>query len=195
MVSEAIHQDVTWHMWLYYFPYFTERIVQNHTIDDPLADPDSEWPIRYSYLLYEMFSTMRSWITSIEHIPLDQENVQLDSTAATHENGNIPKSAILALGECVRIVLKSENLPLKFRHYLLDVVFNTYFDLRRVQRLENYATVFRATLVQGGHHPRSNDEQYQTLLCESFEHNRLEYVITRENDHVTELENQICDPR
>ncbi|HET8924932.1 MAG TPA: hypothetical protein VFN26_18275 [Candidatus Acidoferrum sp.] len=59
MVREALFQGIEWHMWLYYMPLFVKGIARDYRVDDPLADPDDEWPIRYSFRLYESFSVMR----------------------------------------------------------------------------------------------------------------------------------------
>ncbi len=58
MVEEALHQGIQWHMWLYYMPSIVKGIVRNYRLDDPLVNPDSEFPNRYSFLLYRIFSAL-----------------------------------------------------------------------------------------------------------------------------------------
>jgi len=52
MVSNALHQGVEYHMWLFYFPLLTERIVRNYSPRDPLFEAGVEWETRYNFLLY-----------------------------------------------------------------------------------------------------------------------------------------------
>lgn len=191
MVEEALHQGVEWHMWLYYMPPIVERIARNYRLIDPLADADREWPIRYNYLLYEIFSALRSWIESVEDVPLDQSNVELRSTRADIENGNIPKSSILALCECMRIVLESSNLNDRSKRDLTDMVFIQFLELRSNQKLQGYATVLRNAISQGGTFRRRNDTKYRTALIAVFEQKKneyLKYLIKNPEDIVTELE-------
>lgn len=97
-------------------PLIVKKVVRNYRLVDPLATPDTEFPVRYSFLLYEIFSALGHWVEELERVPIDQQNVVLRSTMADHENGNIPKS-ILALCECARVVLESHNLTVRFKHY------------------------------------------------------------------------------
>lgn len=188
MVQEALHQGIEWHMWLYYMPPIVERIVRNYRLDDPLADPDSEWPIRYNLLLWEIFSCLRNWIESIEDLPLDQANVKLKSTRADHENGNIPKSSILALCECTRCVLESDNLTERTKRDLTNWVINLYFDLRSHSQLEGHAAVLRQALSQGGTYRRRHDEKYRHTLMMIFQKERGEYFIKNPEEYLLELE-------
>jgi hypothetical protein len=189
MVEEALHQGVEWHMWLYYMPPVVERIARNYRIDvDPMADPDDEWPIRYSFLLYTIFSALCNWTEGLEDVPLDQANVILKSTRADHENGNIPKSSILALCECGRWVLESDNLTVRFKRYLMDMVFTLYFDLRLNDKLLGYTTVLRNAIEQGGTHARRKNQKYRDALVAAFEAEKSEYYIKYPDAVVEELE-------
>lgn len=175
MLEEALHQGHEWHMWLYYLPLIVEKVVRNYRLVDPLASPDDEFPIRYSFLLYEIFSAMRNWVKSLEDVPLDQPNVVLISTRADHENGNIPKSAMLALCACARHVLQSDNLTVRFKNYLVDIVFWLYFDLRSKPKLHDYATVLGRAISQGGTYRPRDDRKYQSALIAAFENRRSSF--------------------
>lgn len=163
MVSEAIHQAVPWHMWLYNFPYFSERIVRNHAASDPLYDPLAEWPTRYCYLLYEMISRLRLWAGTVTILPPESPHVRLRSERTDHENDSIPKSSILALGECLRPVLVSDAMPPRFQDYLLEEAVTLYIALRRCPQAVRHAAVLRNVLRQGGfdHGYRSDDARYR----------------------------------
>jgi len=184
MVMEALYQGIEWHMWLYYFPVFMKLIVRNYRLSDPLADPNAEWPTRYNFLIYEMFSALRNWIKATENIPANQRNVSLQSTRVEHENGNIPKSAILALAECVRCVLESDNLSKKSQRYLLDMVFHLYFELQRTQNGEAYATVLLAAIQKGGSWKPRDDEPYESRLADAFNTLKSEYYVKYRHEEV-----------
>jgi hypothetical protein len=188
MVKEGLFQGIEWHMWLYYTPYFVEGIVRNYRFVDPAADPTDEWPTRYSFLLYEVFSAMRDWIMGLEDVPRTQASVVLRWTDTQHENGNIPKSSILALSQCSRLVLESDHITDQLKRYLMNMVFKLYFDLRRNPGFEGYATVLRTALSQGGSYRPNSDVKYHDALIRAFEAEKREYLIKRPEEHVTELE-------
>jgi len=151
MVSEAIFQGITWHMWLYYVTYIVKRIVRNYKpADDPLIDLEVEFPIWYSYLLYSIFSALRNWILPVREIIGHQDNVRLVSTQADHENSNIPKSAILALADCTHSVLVSEALGENLQRTLMDLVLGIYFELRGSPQGDVYAEALKNAIHAGG---------------------------------------------
>lgn len=188
MVKEALFQGIQWHMWLYYMPDFVEGIVRNYRMVDPNANPTSEWPIRYTFLLYEVFSSMRDWVMGMKEVPRGQANAVLGSTRADHENGNIPKSSILALSQCSRHLLESGHVPDRVKGNLMDIVFRLYFELREVPELEGYATVLGRALSAGGFYRPSSDAKYHDALMRAFEENETEYLIKHTKQHVEELE-------
>ena len=160
MVSEAIDQNIQWHMWLYYFPYFTERICRNYHLDSQKVDQDTEFPTPYSLLLYEMISTLRNWIRKVRELPAGQDNAILKGVTLSHENGNPIKSSILALGECLRTILITENVPPRFKRDIGSIVLNLYFEFVRINTLTGYSEVLRNILVVGGlfeRHDESSD--------------------------------------
>jgi len=151
MVSEALFQGIKWHMWLYYTTYLVKKIVRNYApTDDPLVRANVSEPIWYSHLLYVIFSALRDWILAVQEVPEDQANVLLESTRADHDNGNIPKSAILALGDCLHSIVCSDKLEKELRDMLIDVVLNVYFELRAARRLDRYAETLIDSIRRGG---------------------------------------------
>lgn len=188
MVMEALHQGTEWHMWLYYFPLFTKKIVRNYRLSDPLADPNAEWPVRYSFLIYEMFSALKNWIGAIEDVSPSQRNVVLQSTRVDHENGNIPKSAVLALAQCVRYVLESDNLGEQFQRYLLDIIFHLYFELKGSKNGAPYAVVLLAALKEGGTWKPHDDTVYEDRLADAFNELKSEYYVKYDDGEVDEVE-------
>jgi len=88
----------------------------------------------------------------------------LKSTRVDHENNNIPKSAILALGDCVHQVLLSKKLNEELLDTLMSVVFGIYFDLRRSAKLGQHAEALRNSIVSGGFARASDDRNYKGRL-------------------------------
>jgi hypothetical protein len=187
MVREALFQGTEWHMWLYYIPDIVEGMLRNYAIVDPQTDIDSEWPTRYSYLLYEAISMMCDWVKAVEGVPPNQANATLQSRRADHENGNIPKSSILALSQCARHILVSESIDQKLKQYLMDIIFRLYFDLRENGNFDNYAEVLTNALSQGGFYRPRSDDKYHRALVDAFEAEEDEYRIKYSEDPVDEL--------
>jgi hypothetical protein len=133
MVASAVCQGIEWHMWLYYFPPILEELVKNYDETGSEVDPNSEWPTRGSHLIYAMFVALRDWVDTVEggELPDTSPHLIFGSVAATHENNNIPKSAALALGHCLEILITAENVSEKFQVYIYDIVMR---QIRQFQR-------------------------------------------------------------
>lgn len=132
MVTAAACQGIEWHMWLYYFPPMLEELVKNYDATGSDVDLSNEWPTRESYLIYTMFSALTDWIDIVDgELPAESPHLTFKNMMAAHENGNIPKSAALALGDCLRILVTSENIGEKFQIYIYDIVVR---QIRRFQR-------------------------------------------------------------
>ncbi len=150
MVTRALHQGVEWHMWLYYFHIFVEKIVQNYHPHSS-ADLSREYPTRYSKFLYKIINVYEGWIENVKVMaPSKQSNVVLHSTDNFHDNGNIPKSSIIDLGFSLEHILLSENISERFKRYLMDIVFRLYFELRKDSVTEDYGKVLFAVLKGKG---------------------------------------------
>jgi hypothetical protein len=187
MVREALFQNVEWHMWLYYMPPIVECIIRNYRLDDPLVEPEYDFPTRYSKILYQIFSNMRDWILTMEHVPEGQANVVLKSPHVRfNENGNIPKSSIVAMARCLFVALSSPNLADPTKRALAVLVFDCYFDLRRGGKFDAYAEVLASVISVGKPHSNTNAD-YRACLLKIFERERHEYLITRPEERVKDL--------
>lgn len=148
MVSRALYQNVDWHMWLYYYVHLTKKIVDNY---QPHPRVDFEvlgWPTKYSFLVNEMLSNLSKWIIAVDDLPESQENITLDSIDCGYENSNIPKSSILALVMCSRYCLINSPFSTRTRQKYANIIFNTYFELLKSDRLKDYSTVLLDCLTQ-----------------------------------------------
>lgn len=170
MVSEALFQNIPWHMWLYYLPHFADSIERNLQ-PGPGVDVNGEWPTPYHYLLYCMVSMLRDWIEATRWVPAGQENIVLESTVFSHENDNIPKSAILAFSEVIGTILKSEKLCSRFQAYILEISLGVVEDLRG-HDLDEYARLMIEAIARGSMSQVSREyrEKLQSLLphCDLF---------------------------
>ncbi|MDO8433950.1 MAG: hypothetical protein Q7S58_16245 [Candidatus Binatus sp.] len=188
MVREALFQGFSWHMGLiHYIPQIVRRFVRNYRLDDPLIQPESEWPNRYSYLIYRAFDAMSDWLLAIEKVDPAQNNVVLRSVGTYIEPDNIPKSAILAMCESLRTVMESETLPENFKSYVADMVFELYFRLRSSSISSSYSKVLKQALVYGGSYQRTKDAIYRRALATAFWRHRNEYSIKNPSEFVDEL--------
>ena len=136
-------------MWLYYMPLIVKKIIRNLK-PSSLGDLNSEWPTRYHVSLYEIVSSLLNWIRSAKEVPTDQENIVLNNENLSHENGNIPKSSVLALVQVLRYILLSSTVTLSFKVYILEIVLMTLKDLRNNKNLSGHARVLEKAIINGG---------------------------------------------
>lgn len=168
MLISALYQNIKWHMWLYYFPVFVERILRNLNRNKRLVNSSDEWPTRYHYALYEIISCLCKWFSSVEDIPLGQENVVLKNTLVEHENGNIPKSSMLALGKITKQILTSDSVSGDFKQYIMDIIYHQYFTLRAVGTTKAYAEALMNALRCGGPQMIDAPIEYTQKLLDTF---------------------------
>ena len=171
MILEALYQGIKWHMWLYYFPSITDRILRNLDPDPRTCDMSNEWPTPYHFLLYHIFGTLGGWIESAADQPEGQENVAVEAEDISRDNGSIPKSAVIALGDCLRSIMVNDKVHREFRSLLLSVVLRRYFDLWKNPRMHGLARVFLESMVKGGSEfERADDLKYILNFEESLQH-------------------------
>ena len=168
MVTSALLQNINWHMWLYYFPVFAKRIVRNLKPNSKDVDYESEYPTPYHLLLYEIVSCLCNWFSSVQDMPKNQSNIILETSRVSHENGNIPKSAMIALGQVFSTVLVSNSISQRFKTYLAEIAFSRYFDLRTNNETRTYSEVLLNALRSGGCDITSPHKEYHIALFESF---------------------------
>lgn len=150
MVSAAIQQGIKWHMWLFYAPHLTKSLLGLYV--DPRKDEEvfEEWPTRNAYLLSSIFGALTDWIGAIERLPAGSSHLVLESNRASHANGNIPKSAIIALGDCFRQVLLADALSDRFKRNLSEVVFRCIAKLPHVGDRRGFRENLVASVLTGG---------------------------------------------
>lgn len=186
MVEEALHQDIEWHMWLYYMPSIVKRMARNYRLVDPLSDAKAEFPNRYALLIYEIFSSLRTWVRDAFELPRSQANVSLKHIDSQHENENIPKSSIKALCESLFYAVVSENLGERQKHDLCDMIFELFFEIRGIEGFRTYARVMLHCIMDVSKFESAASE-YEEFLRSVFLEEEMEYRIKHESSDVDEL--------
>lgn len=182
MVSRALYHGVEWHMDLWYYLYFTQRIVQNFEIPTGVNPVHTEWPNKYSYLLYAMVSALRDWAIAPAYLPPDNPHVSIRNANCSHENSSIPKSSILVLAWSLREIVLSPNIPARLKLDLSDIVFGLYFELKEKPETDDFAMSLVSCLVGDGY---SRGEQFRNELEVLFaSHDKIPY----DRDRVVEFE-------
>jgi hypothetical protein len=150
MVTAAEYQGVQCHMRLYYFPHFIDKIIALYDASGPDIDPNAEWPTRASYLIYELFYVLMKWITAVRHLPSDSPHLILENDEVALENGNIPKSATIALGMCLKTLLIVPCVGEAFKQDIHDFVMRSTGDLSKTGVEGRFRALLIKTIVQGG---------------------------------------------
>jgi hypothetical protein len=159
MVTAAEFQGVEWHMWLYYYPHFLDKIILIYDDSGPEVDLRDERPTRAAYLISELFYGLGHWIASVTELSAGSPHRRLQNTRVDHENGNIPKSAILALGSCLFALWRAENVGHRFKMTIYNTVMHLIGDLLRTGELSGFRIVLIHSIIAGG--PRFSSEQDQ----------------------------------
>lgn len=123
MVSAGVFQRSKDHMWLMYCERFFEGIIENleHAGD---VDKSTEFPSRFDYLLYHVFSGCDSWVGSI---------LSLDYTGWSDEDKELSPEywAAKAMGSMLYNVMSSNKIISSQKLYFLDIVIRRMNGLDR----------------------------------------------------------------
>lgn len=166
MISSALDQGIRWHMWLYYYCHFWERIDRNLKKLSQDVTTGCEWRSSYHYLLYCIISNLCGYIEAIIDLPLEHANVILEDDTAKQDNGNIVTSSMICVSRIVRSVLKSENLSEYDKSYYVESVLETLFRIEQSAPHKRHFEFFKATLRKGGSYIRNDDTDYRQLLSD-----------------------------
>ncbi|MGH6794342.1 MAG: hypothetical protein ACREDH_03890 [Methylocella sp.] len=180
MVTAAEYQGVQWHMGLYYFPRFIERIVAVYDASGIDIEQDAEWPTRAAYLIYEIFNALTRWVTAVRTLPTDSPHLMLENDEVIPENGNIPKSATLVLGMCLKTILLTPCISERFKCYIHGIVMRRMRDLNRNGIEARFRALLIKAIIQGGL-PDNATNDYRTTLKNLFSGDDL-------NDYQTSLD-------
>lgn len=156
MVLESMHQGIKWHMWLYYFPTFSKKIL-NKLNPDKNVDLTNEFPTPFHYLLYRIVTIPLDWLNEFDKVE-KKENLLMENEELCHDNGSIPKSAALAIGDIVNQILMSENIQAKFKIYIVEIVMRSVRDFSKVSSLEPISRILSKSILFNGFRNETNCE-------------------------------------
>lgn len=192
MIIESMHQGIRWHMWLYYFPTFVRKILLKL---NPSSDVDlySEWPTPFHYILYHIFSVMLDWLDEYSYVE-DKSQLRMENEALHHDNGSIPKSTALALGNIVFMIVSSPTVSNRFKIYILEIVFRHLRDKSHDDEQAPLSRVLMKSILKNGFHNKVNCEYLDTFYeC----YNQVDHVIRFELEEFNDLLESTrseCDP-
>jgi hypothetical protein len=184
MVTAALYQGIQWHMWLYYFPPFLDELLKIYDTSGKNIDLTIEYPTRASYLIHEIFGVLTEWIEAVENIPNNSPHLEPDHDNLSHENGNIPKSAILALASCLEALLTANSVDDQFKKTIHSMVMGALRRLSHAGVAGRHRAIFIKAIVQGGGQLQKPAAGYGDTLkrfvarngsCRKGRHSRLRY--------------------
>jgi hypothetical protein len=94
------------------------------------------------------------WIHAVIDLPPGAHHLAIDTARAAPQGDNIPKSAILALGDVVADVLVAPNLGQGFKHHLAEMAFRLVRDMPEIGDQSVARRALVQSLVHGGQHHR-----------------------------------------
>jgi hypothetical protein len=128
MVKSAIDQGVKWHMWLYYTRYWVKAICDNTKAG--AWEDQTEFPNRYSRILYEILSIQKGWILS----NLGNGKIQLDNLNED-DNGNIFKSTCTSYVQCMKAISDCSKIPDRKKIYYIEDIWDLYLRLKKSENV------------------------------------------------------------
>ncbi len=149
MVTAAAYQGVEGHMWLYYLPLILNELEENYDTSNPLVDVTAEFPNRAARLLYEIVDALGDFVKLAPDLPEGSPHRRIPHRFE-HQNGNIPVSATIALGQCMKTIATSDKLGKKLAVYLHECVL---YDLRELSgdgEVGRLRALLIASIVRGG---------------------------------------------
>lgn len=144
MIHAAACQGIIWHMWLYYIPSVIKSLEEIFEPFDGDARPYGEYPTRAGDLIYACLDALTSWILVASDVDEASPHRAPDNDRVDHENGNIPKSAALALGIAMRTIVMSERIDNDVKKNLLDMSVRSFRELSK----EGGAGLLRSSVIK-----------------------------------------------
>lgn len=189
MIIESMHQGIRWHMWLFYFQTFTKKIIDK-LIPDDSVDLQAEWPTPFHYLLYSMVKIILGWIDESQYVA-NKEFLLMNNDSLNHDNGSIPKSAALAIGNIVFMIISSNKIDDSFKIEIIEIIMR---DLRNSQSIEDLnklnCVLMKSILFNGFYNKVDLHYLYEFKRLYS----KIDHVIRFDLDNFNELlENSIAE--
>jgi hypothetical protein len=192
MIIESMHQGIRWHMWLYYLPTFVRKILDKLK-PSPDVDLSSEWPTPFYYILYHIVSVMLDWLDEYSHVD-DKSQLQMENENLCHDNGSIPKSTVLALGNIVFMIISSHSVSEHFKTDILEIVLRHLRDKSHDDDQASLNRVLMKSILRNGFHNKL-DREYIEIFQEYYQ--AVDHVIRFELEEFNTLLESTrleCDP-
>jgi hypothetical protein len=149
MVRAAACQGVPWHMWLYYLDHIVERLEALYD-DATGAEVFGEFPTRAARLIYAAIDALSEFVRVASEVGEGSPHRAPANDRVDHENDNIPKSAALALGICLRTVILSDRIGDPVKRTLLSVALSPLREGRMRGGHERLRAVLVGSIMAGG---------------------------------------------
>lgn len=153
MISSSIFQRINYHMWLMYVESFADEILESLNRSS-FADTSREFPSKYDYLLYNVFSACDTWVGTAEYI---------DHTGLNNNLKDYPEYwAAKTLGSMLRKIITSKKTTDFQKIYFLEIA------IRRMQALDNaqlqdYSTAVFENCIREYEGSRVDEKYIETL--------------------------------
>jgi len=177
MILESMHQGIRWHMWLFYFPTFVEKILDRYEPANTV-DFDREWPTPFHYIFYHITYVMLDWIDEIDNVE-DKEPLAIENQGLNHDNGSIPKSACLAVGNIIFMLISSTKLKDSFKGYILEIALRHIRDRDGNEVYASTNLVLMKSIIRNGFRNKS-DLDYIEKLTDAYTH--LDHVLVHDTE-------------
>lgn len=163
MIHEATHQGMQDHLWLFYFPHFTGKIL-NQLRDWEPGDANCEWPTPFHYLIYQIVTINSNWVADC--IEVDESLISKQvASEPNFDSQYVPKQAIEALGTITQKILLSPKIDDRFKSNVLEIALGKF---KRFKDRKEAATVvqeFIDSMILGNGYVR---EGYRKELYRIF---------------------------
>jgi len=166
MIIESMHKGIHWHMWLYYFPTFVRKILNKLNPSEDV-DLNDEFPTPFHYILYHIVSVMLAWLDEYSYVT-DKSQLTMENENLCHDNGSIPKSSVLALGNIIFMMVSSSKISTQFKTYILGMVCRHLTDKLQDDEYQSLNKVLMKSILRNGFHNKL-DCEYLDILYDCYQ--------------------------
>ncbi len=173
MVHEGIHQGLQDHMWMHFLRHFLEKLLAVMPMAQEEHD-DMEFPTPAHYLIHRVFSVCGDWIEQAEHMSLE-EVPEVTRESDKFDRLFIARESIHLMGRCLKHVVGSEKLTIRFQSDLLDIALGTYSAILRGSKLSDLDEPYLRSTIVGDVFPLRPpyQENLARVLAETDLHRHL----------------------
>lgn len=184
MIRQAIKEDITYHMWLFYYWYFIKSIMKNISeVND--YEPQSVIPSRNHEFLESIISKSCDWIKVV----------------IKSKKTSISKSITTCMGKCVYEIAISNKLNDKTKHYLIDWQWKTIITLWGVDGTEeilekivnDYFEALSKPIMGLDYYPTEKIEYTRIIKLLYEKRDTPKFITTLEQERVVRFKKTVID--